>query len=110
MTTSTAVPAAEWADLNEVSVSPPAGEKAVHREMPRFANFNQMSVSAAPMMFHEPITPDLNNVLVPFPLSPDQLNRLAANGVVVSPGVEKEFFTVYEQERNANVPIFVTSD
>ena len=110
VTTSTAVPAAEWADLNEVSVSPPAGEKAVHREMPRFANFNQMSVSAAPMMFHEPITPDLNNVLVPFPLSPDQLNRLAANGVVVSPGVEKEFFTVYEQERYANVPIFVTSD
>lgn len=29
---------------------------------------------------------------------------------MVSPGNEKEFFTVYEQARYANVPIFVTSD
>lgn len=27
-----------------------------------------------------------------------------------APGVEKEFFTVYEQARYANVPIFVSSD
>ena len=87
----------------------PVGE-IVQREMPRFADFKQTAVDAAPMIFHEPIAPDLGNVLVPFPLSADQLSRLADSGVVVSPGVEKEFFTVYEQARYANVPIFVTSD
>ena len=61
-------------------------------------------------MFHEPIAPDMGNVLVPFALSPDQLTRLGQNGIVVSPGVEKEFFTVYEKARYDNVPIFVTSD
>ncbi len=91
------------------SIPQPIGDISP-REMPRFAEYKQSAVEVAPAMFHEPIAPDLNNVLVPFPLSPDQLSRLAASGVVVSPGVEKEFFTVYEQARYANVPLFVTSD
>ncbi|MBK8986859.1 MAG: DUF3160 domain-containing protein [Chloroflexi bacterium] len=79
-------------------------------DMPRFAQFKETAVTAAPAIFHDLIAPDLSNVLVPFALSPDQLARLAQSGVVVSPGVEKEFFSVYEQARYANVPIFVTSD
>ena len=59
---------------------------------------------------HDPIAPDLGNVIVPFVLSPEQVARLAQDGFVVSPGVEKEFFTVYEQARYANVPTFITSD
>jgi hypothetical protein len=61
-------------------------------------------------MFHEPIAPDLSNVLVPFVLSDEQLQRLAGDGFVVSQGSEKEFFTVYEKARYNNQPIFVTSD
>lgn len=100
--TATAVP-------TEAPSPQPVGE-IIPREMPRFAEFKETAVDTTPALFHDPIAPDLNNVVVPFALSPDQLERLAASGVVVSPGVEKEFFTVYEQARYANVPIFVTSD
>ncbi len=91
------------------AVPEPIGE-IIPSEMPRFAEFKPAPVNAVPAVFHEPIASDLANVLVPYPLSPDQLARLGSSGVVVSPGVEKEFFTVYEQARYANVPIFVTSD
>lgn len=47
---------------------------------------------------------------VRFVLSSEQIARLKRIGVVVSPGAEKEFFTVYEKARYDNVPIFVTSD
>ena len=79
-------------------------------EMPKFAAYRKTAVDVIPAMVHEPIAPDLSNVVVPFALAPAQLARLGQDGVVVSPGVEKEFFTVYEKARYANVPIFVTSD
>ncbi len=88
---------------------PPAPEVALS-EMPRFATFSETAVDTIPAIFHDPIAPDLSNVTVPFVLSPEQLERLAVDGFVVSPGVEKEFFTVYEQARYANVPTFITSD
>jgi hypothetical protein len=75
-----------------------------------FASFREAPVEGVPAIYHEPIAPDLGNVVVPFALSAEQRARLAQDGVVVSPGVEKEFFTVYEQARYENVPIFVTSD
>ncbi|HSG15749.1 MAG TPA: DUF3160 domain-containing protein [Anaerolineae bacterium] len=75
-----------------------------------FASYSPAQVDTVPAMFHEPIAPDMSNVLVPFALSADQSARLGRDGVVVSPGVEKEFFTVYEKARYDNVPIFVTSD
>jgi len=57
------------------------------------------------------IAPDLSNVYVPTVLSAEQRARLARDGVVGSPGAqEKEFFTLYEKARYANVPIFITSD
>ena len=77
---------------------------------PRFAPYRRPAVAVEPAIFHEPIAADLGNVVVPFVLSPAQRSQLAEDGFVVSPGVEKEFFTVYEQARYANVPIFVTSD
>ena len=91
------------------AVPEPAKEVAIG-SMPLFARFKPAAVDVTPAMFQEPIAADLGNVLVPFPLSSDQLARLGQSGVVVSPGQEKEFFTVYEKARYDNVPIFVTSD
>jgi hypothetical protein len=75
-----------------------------------FAAFKETAVDITPAIFHDAIAPDLGNVVVPFVLSEEQRARLAQDGVVVSPGVEKEFFTVYEQARYNNLPPFVTSD
>ncbi len=79
-------------------------------EKPAFAVFRETAVDSVPAIYHDPIAPDLSNVVVPFVLSEGQRARLAQDGLVVSPGVEKEFFTVYEQTRYANLPPFVTSD
>lgn len=76
----------------------------------RFAVYNEPPVAAQPAVVHDPIAPDLSNVIVPMALSEAQRARLAELGFVVSPGMEKEFFTVYEQARYDNLPIFVTSD
>jgi hypothetical protein len=75
-----------------------------------FAPFDEPAVKVEPALAQQPVAPDLENVSVPFILSPAQRERLERDGVVVSPGVEKEFFTQYEKARYANVPIFVTSD
>ena len=77
---------------------------------PVFAVYQEPPVDAVPASFHEPIAADLSNVRVPFILSEAQLQRLAEQGFVVSPGMEKEFFTLYEKARYNNEPIFVTSD
>jgi hypothetical protein len=91
------------------AVPEPAEEVAI-KEMPPFAVYKPATTDVLAAMYHDPISPNLDNVLVPFVLSADQLARLAQSGVVVSPGQEKEFFTVYEKARYDNVPIFVTSD
>ncbi len=75
-----------------------------------FASFDEPAVKAEPAMHHQEVAPDLSNVQNPFLLSQDQIDRLADAGFVVSPGDEKEFFTLYEKARYDNVPIFVTSD
>ena len=93
----------------ETPAVPPTPAATV-RAGPVFASFKEPVVDAVPVLYHEAIAPDLSNVRIPFVLSQSQLERLARDGFVVSPGVEKEFFTVYEKARYANVPIFVTSD
>jgi hypothetical protein len=76
-----------------------------------FAPYNPQPVNVAPALAQPAIAPDLSNVHIAMPLSADQLARLARDGVAASPGLqEKEFFTVYEKARYANVPIFITSD
>ncbi len=76
-----------------------------------FAPYNPQPVNVVPALDQPAIAPDLSNVHVAMPLSADQLARLARDGVAASPGLqEKEFFTVYEKARYANVPIFITSD
>jgi hypothetical protein len=75
-----------------------------------FASYEKPGVEAEPVIHHEGIAPDLSNVRNPFLLSQAQVDRLARDGFAVSPGDDKEFFTLYEQARYNNVPIFVTSD
>jgi hypothetical protein len=52
----------------------------------------------------------MGNVLVPLVLSPEQLQRLVATGVVASPRDHPEFHDLYLETRWANLPVFVTSD
>jgi hypothetical protein len=75
-----------------------------------FAAFKEPPVHTQPSLSQETIASDLSNVYNPFVLSPEQIQRLAQDGFVVTPGMEKEFFTVYEKARYDNVPVFVTSD
>ncbi len=77
---------------------------------PRFATYEESPGDVSPLVHHEKIAVDLSNVQNAFVLSRPQIERLAQNGFVVSPGVEKEFFALYEKMRYDNLPIFVTSD
>ena len=77
---------------------------------PVFARYEEPAVSIGPAIPVEAAAPELSNVQITFVLSDEQINRLAENGFVVSPGTDKEFFSVYEQARYNNQPIFVTSD
>jgi len=95
---------------------PPTSEKSPTPVVPPrakslFAPYAPQPVSSSPSLTQPAIAPDLSNVYVPTVLSAEQRARLARDGVVGSPGAqEKEFFTLYEKARYANVPIFITSD
>ncbi len=78
--------------------------------VPVFASYKEPETSKQAALQPYTVAPDLSNVVNPFILSKAQVERLGKDGFVVSPGNEKEFFTVYEKARYANVPIFVTSD
>lgn len=108
------LPLAVLLSLVGFTAAPPAVSSpalATASPTPAFAPFEKPPVEEAATIYHEPVAPDLGNVMVPSVLSEEQVTRLARDGVVASPGLqEKEFFTVYEKARYANVPIFVTSD
>ncbi len=78
--------------------------------VPVFAAYKEPETSKQAAVQPYTVAPDLSNVVNPFILSKAQVERLGKDGFVVTPGNEKEFFTVYEKARYANVPIFVTSD
>jgi hypothetical protein len=79
-------------------------------KMPVFAIFQEPQVKVQPAAPALSIEPGLSNVRNSFVLSPEQLERLEKNGFVVSPGSDKEFYTLYEGARYDNAPIFITSD
>ncbi len=99
----TTTPATTATSAPVVEVTPiPAGG--------RFAPYPKEEVTVRPAVSHPPIAPDLSNVRSAFLLSPEQRERLAQNGFVVSPGEEQEFYILYEKARYNLEPIFVTSD
>jgi hypothetical protein len=77
---------------------------------PQFAVFQEDAVEVVPAVDQPEIAADLSNVDNAFVLSSAQMERLAQNGFVVTPGTEKEFFQLYEKARYDNKPIFVSSD
>jgi len=77
---------------------------------PIFAVFEESPGEVTALIQQESIAPDLSNVRNPFVLSKQHFERLGANGFVVSPGEELEFFALYEKARYQNEPIFITSD
>lgn len=103
--TPASIPTAE----SQGTTSAPPGV-SLSQIIPAFATFKEPPVAAATGVTYETTAPDLSNVTNAFILSSSQLKLLAQNSFVVSPGSEKEFFTVYEKARYLNVPIFVTSD
>ncbi|MGW8225666.1 MAG: DUF3160 domain-containing protein [Anaerolineales bacterium] len=100
----------ELVEPTDIQSSTPGSIPITIRPNPVFATYNESPVNIAPAVVHDPIAPDLSNVHVAFLLSDGLRKRLAENGFVVAPGVEKEFFTLYEKARYDNQPIFVTSD
>lgn len=112
--TQTPTPAAPT--VESPTTPPPTSEKpttpvAQPRAKSLFAPYAPQPVSSSPSLEQPAIAPDLSNVYVPTVLSAEQRARLARDGIVGSPGAqEKEFFTLYEKARYANVPIFITSD
>jgi hypothetical protein len=91
-------------------VEPTAALERAVGAVPAFAAFKEPETSKKAVLQPYTVQADLGNVVNPFLLSKTQIERLGKDGFVVSPGNEKEFFTVYEKARYANVPIFVTSD
>lgn len=75
-----------------------------------FASFNASPVQVQTYVSGVDTAPAWESVYNSFLLSSEQIAGLQANGFVVSPGSELEFFTVYEKARYANEPIFITSD
>jgi hypothetical protein len=75
-----------------------------------FAAYKEPPVQGRPQVVQASIAPDLSNVNIPFVLTEPQQKQLVANGFVVSPGTDKEFFTLYEQGRYNYQPLFVTTD
>ncbi len=109
--TSTATPPSVPTDTPQAVTEVPSPTSTPSQEAELvFASFEKPAVKAEPVIHHEEVAADLSNVRNPFLLSQAQLDRLARDGFVVSPGDEKEFFTLYEQARYDNVPVFVTTD
>ena len=80
------------------------------QDQPVFARYEVAPVTINPSIQQDALDPSFGNVLVPLVLSAEQLERLAADGIVASPGSYPEFHNLYQETQSANLPVFVTSD
>lgn len=100
------IPTATPTTLPQPTSPPPAGQSPI-----LFAAYPLEPVSVKPALQNEPpIDPQMGNVLVPLVLSPEQLQALAASGVVASPVEYPEFHVLYKEAVRNNLPVFITSD
>ena len=100
----------ETADL--AATERAGGQATLHAEQTQDAA-HQTTRTTEPGITPSPTAlaaPDLENVLVPLALSSPQLDRLSAAGVVASPRDYAEFHDLYLETRDANLPVFATSD
>jgi len=88
------------------------GQATLHAGQTQDAE-EQASRTAEPAIMPSPTAlagQGLEDVLVPLALSSQQLERLSAAGVVASPRDYPEFHDLYLETRDANLPVFATSD
>jgi hypothetical protein len=78
----------------------------------KFTQYKEIPVTVTPKVPAYTVNPDLSNVAnaSDFTLSPAAKKLLVQNAFVVIPGHEPEFFPLYEGNRYAYVPNFVTTD
>lgn len=91
------------ADLSLASLSQSTAAFAAYKEIP-------LSVKPAVKLYR--IGPGLENVTNKdrFEFSPQAENSLSKNGFVVVPGLYREFFSSYENNRYDSIPNFITTD
>jgi hypothetical protein len=77
-----------------------------------FQIYKEVPVNVEPKIKDYPIEEDLSNITNKddFTFSDDAEEKLAENGFVVVPSYEDEFFQIYERNRYAYVPNFITTD
>ncbi|MFA6410762.1 MAG: DUF3160 domain-containing protein [Candidatus Buchananbacteria bacterium] len=77
-----------------------------------FASYSEPKVEVSPAIVKYQVATDLNNIsnLSNFTLSDQAKNLIAKNNFVVMPGYAQEFFSIYESNRYAFVPSFITTD
>jgi len=78
----------------------------------RFADYVEYKVSVNPQVPSYDLDEDLSEVVNAddFEFSEEALEMIMENGFVVIPEEYREFFSVYEQNRYAPVPNFITTD
>lgn len=93
------------------SYKSPSAAQLVSAPRPPFVQFNPQNVMAESRLgAPQPIDPNMGNVLVPLPLSPEQVAFMAQNGLVASPRNYREFSDLYQAMSAQNLPLMVTSD
>ncbi len=75
-----------------------------------FANYEEVSVNVNPKVPFYSIDPNLSNVSNRFTLSEAAKSALAKNSFVITPEIYQEFFKLYEPNRYAQLPNFITTD
>jgi len=78
----------------------------------KFATYEEVSVNVSPKIPKYSVKQDLGNIINAndFSFSAEAKNLLSQNSFVVSPSYNNEFFPLYEANRYAYVPNFVTTD
>jgi len=78
----------------------------------KFAAYEEVSVNISPKVPKYSVNSDLSNIInaSDFSFSSEAKNLLIKNSFVVSPSYNNEFFPLYEANRYAYIPNFITTD
>jgi len=78
----------------------------------KFATYEEVSVNVSPKIPKYSVSQDLSNIInaSDFSFSAEATGLLIKNAFVVSPSYNNEFFPLYEANRYAYVPNFITTD
>lgn len=92
--------------------SPPTPTKSVSLTKNQFAKYQEIKVDITPQVEPYKVNNDLSNVInkKDFTFSFQEQNLLSQNAFVVVPGYDREFFSLYEMNRYAQTPNFITTD